>query len=147
MTPDELRALHDFQRHSAEGLEPGVEGETIGLETARALRAHEATRVRMPSVHYRSAHDHDRAMNRALSREPNVYVRRARRQLGLRPTGFVYHEDLQRLPPACRRAVDVVALRASQSLPPRRSGLSGFTLLLMAGAALYNLAVAGWGRR
>ena len=167
MTPDDetlaarLRALKDFQRHSAEGLEPDAEGATAARDFQASVLSGEprperplGVRVpkewhefRVPSIYFQPAHDHDKACNRALSREPNVYVRRARKQLGLRPTGPVYQEDLAKLSPFSRKLVDVVALRASRTLPPKQQSLWSTLSLVLAGAAMLYGLVAGWGRK
>lgn len=146
------RALRDFQRHSAEGLEPGAEGVNIGAKTAESLRLQERplgvkvpkdlSEARFPAIFYVATHDRGAAVRRAMWEEPNVYVRRARKALGLRPTGNVYRDDLLRLPFGCQLKLLRVGALASPEPPPVRKRLSTWQLYSLMAAGLFGLTAA-----
>ena len=69
---------------------------------------------------------------------PNVYVRRARKALGLRPEGPVYQHDSAGMPPACQEAFERVVERAA-----RQPHLETLTLSAWLTAGLSTLLLSG----
>jgi hypothetical protein len=94
-----------------------------------------------------ATHDHAKAQRLAFSDSPNVYVRRARANLGIRPTGAIFYRDLIAMPSANKTWVMRVADRASRC--PRPPMPKRDLWILMAGAAYALMMVASqaWGRK
>jgi hypothetical protein len=119
----------------------GYPDRPLGTRVPRDL-----SEARLPSIVWTSPVDRAANFQEAMVERPNVYVRRVRKALGLRPTGAVHRHDLLRLPVGCLTSLNRVGQRAQPEPARRRFSPLEVMALVAAGAMAAFMAFFG-GRR